>query len=269
MYIRPVDRITTYNDLSPIDSCLSIEANKRPPTPEEIERFRQASGWTEWQLSEEIHANTQSAASVTKTCGQAERSVAPRSGACHLDTVSFDKLGEVNPAALKVLENTFKDKAQAEYEKWDVYERAVFLNTVGALGDAFKSVNLSIDQVFANAKFRHFYKGDGSEKPFGVVIEGITAKQLDEAKLGESRILGIIKIGRRSPERIKEASLEATREGDNLFAFDVDLWNPKSEFSKHKEEVNWNHKHHTTTHPADVARALQRRGVETGVICKQ
>jgi RHS repeat-associated protein len=178
----------------------------------------------------------------------------PRSGPCNLKTASFEELAKVNPAAAQILNQTFGKDAKSKYDSWSTYDQAVFLNTMAAVGDA--GVDLS------NARFKDFYF-DKSKDPFGVTVTGVTEKQLDKAELGNA-----IFHGRRSPGRIKEASLEASVHKDKSVSFDIDLWNSKSEFRKHQEEVGWNKDNKATTHPADAARALNRRGVQSGVTCK-
>ncbi|MCA1636065.1 MAG: hypothetical protein LC802_20830, partial [Acidobacteria bacterium] len=86
------------------------------------------------------------------------------------------------------------------------------------------------------------------------------------AELGKAGFFGA--YGRRSPARIKGGSLEASGHDDKSVSFDVDLWNAKSEFKRHQEEVAWNKDNKATTHPADAARALNKRGVQSGVSCK-
>jgi len=99
------------------------------------------------------------------------------------------------------------------------------------------------------------------------VLSGITGANLDTAKLGKSGIFGL--GGRRSPRVDSVASLEATGIGSNTFAFDIDLYNAKSNFRKHLfGEVRFNSSNKATTHPADVARALQMRGIRSGVIVR-
>jgi hypothetical protein len=64
---------------------------------------------------------------------------------------------------------------------------------------------------------------------------------------------------------VKIASLEATEHEGNV-EFDIDLYNAKSEKLKHWAEVGYNKDNGVTTHPADVTRALNARGVKSGVI---
>lgn len=183
--------------------------------------------------------------------------VPPRSGPCNLATPSFADLKAANPAAYNLLTATYGNNGASTYAGWGTYNQAVFLNTIGAV--AAQEVNLS------NARVDGFYYGDSPDRaPFGVEVTGVTTQNLDSAGLGGSSFPG---IGRRSPKSIKQGSIEATVHG-NTVAFDVDLWNVKSELRKHSDEVSFNKKNKTTTHPADVVRALNGRGVSTGVKCK-
>ena len=81
--------------------------------------------------------------------------------------------------------------------------------------------------------------------------------------MGKAGLFGV--YGRRSPGVEGTASLEATKAGKNRWAFDVDLYNIKSNFDKHWKEVRFNSSNKATTHPADVARALVERKIISGV----
>ena len=179
----------------------------------------------------------------------------PTLGPCNLTTPSFDEL--VDHPALGLLSGPFDDDPEAFYNSLSTYNQAVLLNTAAALADA--GVNLS------NANFIGFYRGD---KPgaaaFGIEVTGVTTRDLDRAGLGRSLVPG---IGRRSPGKINEGSLEATVHG-SIVAFDIDLYNVKSSPMRHKREVDYNKSHKTTTHPGDVARQLAGRGVSSGVRCE-
>lgn len=179
----------------------------------------------------------------------------PRSGLCSLKTPSFEGVKSVNAAASDLLVSTFGTNAASIYGTWGTYKQAVFLNTIGAV--TAQGVDLK------KARFKDFYYGDSPDRaPFGVVVTGVSTKDLDRAGLGSS-----ILYGRRSPREIKQGSIEASVSGE-MVAFDIDLWNAKSEFGKHQEEIGYNSKNKTTTHPADVVRALNARGVFTGVQCR-
>jgi len=163
----------------------------------------------------------------------------------------------VGHPALGLLSGPFDDDPEAFYNSLGTYNKAVLLNTAAALADA--GVNMS------NANFIGFYRGGKPEAAaFGIEVTGVTTGDLDRAGLGRSLVPG---IGRRSPGRIKEGSLEATVHG-NIVAFDIDLYNVKSNLRKHKGEVDYNNSHKTTTHPGDVARQLAGRGVNSGVRCQ-
>lgn len=188
-------------------------------------------------------------------CRLPPNTVPPRSGPCNLVTPSFADLKGANAAAYNLLTATYGNNAASTYAGFGTYNQAVFLNTIGAV--AAQGVNLS------NARVSGFYYGDSPDRaPFGVEVTGVTTGDLDSAGLGDSLL-----YGRRSPGRIKEGSLEATVHG-NIVAFDVDLYNVKSNKRKHKDEVDFNSRNKTTTHPADVVRKLNGRGVQTGVRCQ-
>lgn len=111
-----------------------------------------------------------------------------------------------------------------------------------------------------------FYKGDKNDarQPFGIVMEGVTNESLDRANIGTSLL-----YGRRSPRVVKFATLEAIVKDENIgrVAFDIDLYSAKSQFWEHQGEVAFNKGRNGikfTTHPADVARALSKRGVDSG-----
>ena len=190
--------------------------------------------------------------------------VPPRSGPCDLQVAAFDQLAQQNPAALAILERSFKG-ARLQYQVWDPYTRAVFLNTVAAV--ASQGVNLD------SAKFQGFIRGgaggEANGNAYGVYLSGISTRNLDDAGLVEKSIANL-GTSRRSPGDIKEGSVEATVSGSDV-GFDVDLNNPfggLGAFLKHLEEVDFNKKNNTTTHPADVVRKLNARGISTGVTCK-
>lgn len=161
--------------------------------------------------------------------------------------------------------------AETQYKGFTKYEQAVFLNTMAALVD--QKLDLK------SARFEGFYNDHrGNEAlPFGVTLSGVTTKQLDAAQMGTAIVwIGPlpVPVGRRSPRVIKTASLEASVDSKTGFVgFDVDLYNIKSNLSKHSDEVGFNsgktaatNYKKVTTHPADVARALRARGVRSGVI---
>ena len=181
-----------------------------------------------------------------------ENKVAPRSGSCTLSAPDF---ANIKSYARNLLERTFGKGAAAFYNGMGTYNQAVFLNTITALASQGVPLN--------NARFVGFYNTEESRAFYGIELSGITGKELDNAGLGKSWKPG---IGRRSPDEIKEASIEASTHGSN-FAFDIDLYNAKSNFKNHAGEVNFNSRNHTSTHPADVTRLLYRRGVFSGVTC--
>jgi hypothetical protein len=173
-------------------------------------------------------------------------------GPCNLTTPSFGDL--VGHPALGLLSGPFDDDPEAFYNSLGTYNQAVLLNTAAALSDA--GVNL------ANANFIGFYRGGKPEAAaFGIEVTGVGKGDL--GTIGPSRIFGY-----RSPGAVKIGSVEATFEKNGVVGFDVDLYNPKSNFRKHVGEVNYNSSHNTTTHPGDVARQLAARGVNSGVRCQ-
>lgn len=184
----------------------------------------------------------------------------PRSGPCDLITSKYDSLEKENPATFALLNATFGKTAKIEYDgNMTNYNHAVLLNTVAAV--SAQGVDLS------KAKFVEFYRGDkANTNAFGITLSGITPKNLDDANLLEIEILDF-PAGRRSPDYIKEGSVEATITGKDI-EFDVDLYNPNGNLLKHWGEAKFNKDNNTTTHPADVVRKLNARGVQTGVKCK-
>lgn len=154
--------------------------------------------------------------------------------------------------------------AEAQYSGsakrgFDEYHRAVFLNTVAC-------IQQRDHRLLENARFVRFYDGKKKRRlEYGIILSGVTVEQLDQAKMGLAGLLGF--MGRRSPRAEAVASLEAAPEltGTNLYAFDVDLYNFKSDADKHVAETDFNDENSAATHPADVARALRLRGILSGV----
>ena len=136
----------------------------------------------------------------------------------------------------------------------------MFLNTTAALGDA--GLDLS------RGRFEYFYNGDKSVRAYGIIVSGFTETDLDNVELRKRRdIIQGIKYGRRSPANIKEGSIEATPV-KNGFAFDIDLYNPYGNRIMHGIEAFDNFIHKKSTHPRDVVEKLNKRGVLTGVTCR-
>ena len=198
---------------------------------------------------------------------------APAPGVANFRTLTFDELDneEISSpgtmAARELLVRTNKGNvaaAEAQYNGsakngFDEYQRAVFLNTVA-------DIRQRDARLLEYARFVRFY--DGRKKralEYGIILTGVTATQLDDARMGLAGVLGM--WGRRSPREDAIAALEATPEleGHNLYAFDVDLYNPKAAPDKHKAETDFNSLTIAATHPADVARALEMRGIFSGV----
>jgi len=176
----------------------------------------------------------------------------PMLGPCNLATPDFDDL--VGHPALGLLSGPFDDDPRAFYNSLSTYNQAVLLNTATALADA--GVNLG------NANFIGFYRSDKpGNAAFGIEVTGVGKGDL--GTIGPSRIFGY-----RSPGAVKIGSVEATFEKGGVVAFDVDLYNPKSNFRKHQGEVGYNSRNNTPTHPGDVARQLAARGVNSGVRCQ-
>ena len=193
--------------------------------------------------------------------------LAPLTGSALFSTPYFSELNgnTETQAAYDLLVRTYgKNAAGSVYASWTRYDRAVFLNTVAAIQDAFG------DKVaWDGVKFVGWYEHTRNGLSYGIKLTGVTDKMLEDAGLGEAP-----PFGRRSPREIRTATLEATREG-NVVDFDIDLYNAKPQtrifgpvpviFSKHKAEVDWNRSNGATTHPADVTRALNGRQVRSGV----
>jgi hypothetical protein len=194
---------------------------------------------------------------------------APVPGQPNFSTPYFSDLNgsNENQAAYNLLSATYGGDAGEFYDNWTEYDQAVFLNTVAAIQDAFGS-KVSWDGV----KFEWFYRHEGNDDrtglAYGIKLSGVTSKMLDTAELGKSLAFGIgdvIGLNRRSPERIATASIEASEHG-GITEFDIDLYNVKGNLKKHNAEVNWNRNNVMSTHPADVTRALNARGVKSGVV---
>jgi hypothetical protein len=198
---------------------------------------------------------------------------APAPGSAHFRTLTFAELKADDTSStgtkaghnlLVRTKNGNAAAAEALYNGstkrgFDEYQRAVFLNTVANIYER--------DPILLeNTVFVGFYDGHKSHKlEYGIILSGITTEKLYIAKMGPAGLLGL--MGRRSPKSDKIASLEATqiRGISNTYAFDVDLYNPKSEPEKHAAETYFNDTTPAATHPADVARALRLRGIASGV----
>jgi hypothetical protein len=199
---------------------------------------------------------------------------APAPGSAYFRALTFAELDDEensspgSRAARELLVRSNKGNvtaAEAQYSGsakrgFDEYHRAVFLNTVAG-------IQQRDHRLLENARFVRFY--DGKKKlrlEYGIILSGITAEKLDQAKMGLAGLLGF--MGRRSPRADTVASLEAALElgGTNLYAFDIDLYNFKSDADKHVAETDFNDENSAATHPADVARALLLRGILSGVI---
>jgi hypothetical protein len=168
-------------------------------------------------------------------------------------TPTFNELSSVNPAAFNLLNRKFGAAAATKYGNLQLYFQAVLLNTVAAVADA--GVNLS------EARFEGFYFGSNkSAPPFGVELSGITKNGLGN--------LENTAFGYRSPSSVKEGSVEATFERGGNVAFDVDLRNPNGNLLGHGGEVVGNKLGQQTTDPRDALKALNDRGVQTGVRCQ-
>jgi hypothetical protein len=174
--------------------------------------------------------------------------------------LSVPAFPRLNPAAVKLLTNTFGDAAQSTYNSWSIYNRAVFLNT--AVGAAALGAN------YDNAKFEGFYYGDrvgpntmGQQLPFGFWISGFTGLKAPERE------------GSLSSKRYgNPGSLEIEKE-NGRFHFDFDLFKGTL-FSAlpggdHNGEDKFNTKFKRPTHPGDVINQIQKRDpkVNTGVSC--
>lgn len=201
---------------------------------------------------------------------------APAPGSTYFRTLTFAELDDNengtpgSRAARELLVRTNKGDAaaaEAQYSGsakngFDEYQRAVFLNTVADICERD-------NRLLENARFVRFY--DGKKKlrlEYGIILSGITDEKLDQARMGLAGLMGF--MGRRSPRIDTVASLEATPEleGTNLYAFDVDLYNLKSDADKHTAETDFNRDNSAATHPADVARALELRGIFSGVTAR-
>ena len=182
---------------------------------------------------------------------------------CDLETPNFGRLRIVNSSAYGLLNNAYgKRGARAQYLGFSTYGQAVLLNTAAAV--FAQGVDLS------NAKFEGFYNGYKSARPYGIYVSGVSSTDLRRAGL-LTRYYDNDGKSYRPSRKIKEGSLEATSEGDE-FAFDVDLHNPFGGFVsafKHIGEVLHNKVNKVTTHPGDVAKALRKRGIVSGVRCRR
>ena len=170
----------------------------------------------------------------------------------------FSELKEANNAAFVLLRNTYGNNAEKVYNKTSTYHNAVLLNTAAAassIGADFSSAIIlkpyysekrSINTSFERLPFGYYFKG----------FKGIP----------------IPPTGKYSqPDRYRDVgSVEVTTDEKGDTHFDVDLYNPKSDYyAEHLEEVLFNEAYKRPTHPGDVIKKVyQDRKVRTGVTCK-
>ena len=181
-------------------------------------------------------------------------------GKCkELAVVPFAELRRTNPSAFRLLVNTYDEDAEWVYDNASIYYIAVFLNTAAAaasIGANFSSAVILkpyySEKRSVNTSFQRL--------PFGYYIKGFT---------------GIPKpapSGRNStPDRYRDqGSVEVKTDEYGDTHFDVDLYNPKSDYYReHLEEVIFNEKHQRPTHPGDVIEQVYKdRKLRTGVRCK-
>jgi len=175
-----------------------------------------------------------------------------------LKLVPFSELQQVNPPAFALLKNTYGKEAERKYSKAAVYDNAVLLNTAAAAA--------SIGADFSSAVILKPYFSEKSsvntgfqQLPFGYYFKGFT---------------GIPKPAAGGPNSISDryrdqGSVEVKTDENGDTHFDVDLYNPKSDYyAEHWEEVLFNEAYRRPTHPGDVVRQLYKdRKLKTGVSC--
>jgi len=175
-----------------------------------------------------------------------------------LVVVPFSDLKQINNAALTLLTNTYGEKAETVYNKESVYSNAVLLNTAAAAAsigaNLSKAVILKLylsAEGSANSSFQKL--------PFGLYIKGFTGIPTPPP-------------GRNSTsDRYRDlGSVEVQTDENGDTHFDVDLYNPKSDYYvEHWEEVLFNEKYGRPTHPGDVVKQVyEDRKLRTGVNCK-
>jgi len=176
-----------------------------------------------------------------------------------LKIVPFSELKQVNSAAFVLLKNTHGNNAEKAYNKASIYENAVFLNTAAAAS--------SVGADFSSAVILKPYFSEKSsvntgfqQLPFGYYFKGFTGIPTPPPS------------GRNSlPDRYRDqGSVEVKTDENGDTHFDVDLYNPKSDYyAEHWEEVLFNEAYRRPTHPGDVIRQLYKdRKLKTGVSCK-
>jgi len=175
-----------------------------------------------------------------------------------LRLVPFSELKDVNAAAFALLKNTYGNKAEKAYNKTSIYQTAVLLNTAAAAA--------SIGADFSSAVIlKPYYSQKRSVNtsferlPFGYYLKGFTGIPIPPA--GKYSL----------PDRYRDVgSVEVTTDENGDTHFDVDLYNPKSDYyAEHLEEVLFNEAYKRPTHPGDVIKKVyQDRKVRTGVSCK-
>ena len=176
-----------------------------------------------------------------------------------LRLVPFSELKQVNNAAFVLLKNTHGNDVEKAYNKASIYDNAVLLNTAAAASSIWADFSKAVilkpyysDKRSVNTNFERL--------PFGYYFKGFTG--IPKPPPGGRKAEG---------DRYRDqGSVEVKTDENGDTHFDVDLYNPNSDYyAEHWEEVLFNEAFRRPTHPGDVIKKLfEDRKLKTGVSCK-
>jgi len=175
-----------------------------------------------------------------------------------LELVPYSELRKINNAAFMLLMNTYGDDAEWVYDNASIYYIAVFLNTASAAASIGTNFSRAVilkpyysEKRSVNTSFQRL--------PFGYYFKGFTG--IPTPPPGRNI---------KSDRYRDQGSVEVQTDENGDTHFDVDLYNPKSDYYlEHWEEVLFNEVNQRPTHPGDVIRQVyEDRRLRTGVRCK-
>lgn len=196
---------------------------------------------------------------VTPFDGGSPNKLAQLEACKELKIVSFSELKQVNNPAFVLLNNSYGKDAEKVYRKTSIYDNAVLLNTAAAASSIGADLSSAVilkpyysEKSSLNTSFQRL--------PFGYYFAGFTGIPIPPPG------------GRASKgDRYRDqGSVEVKTDENGDTHFDVDLYNPESDYyAEHLEELLFNEAYIRPTHPGDVIKKLfEDRKLKTGVTCK-
>jgi RHS repeat-associated protein len=190
-------------------------------------------------------------------------SAVPGSGSgqrCRVTTPDFDGFAS-DPRlapAFDFFVSQFGARSREVWGNWGHRLHAVFLNT---------TIAASAEGVaLGRATWKGFLFSDKDGQAYGIYVSGLTTNDLGRLEFFDPD------DSYRSPSSVPNGSVEASieRSGPNrgFWHLDVDLRNPNGNLVRHSLEVVRNLLTQQSTDPLAVAKALQDRGIYTGVGCR-